>query len=428
MKCLSWRSFPSHDTITLMKSIYDAIIIGAGASGLVCAITAAKNSKKVLLIEKNSKVGRKILYTGNGRCNITNTSVVEDSRNPVHYHGKFPKFVIPALNQFSLADTTEFFSKLGLEFIVESDGRCFPSSNQAQSVVDVLREELERLNVEILLDTPVEEVSCANRFVVTAGGKDYQSKKLVIATGGKSYPKFGSSGDGYTFAKKLGHSLVETYPAYVPLTVDDPICKELQGLKLETEVRVFTEGKQVAINSGTLMFAHFGLSAPVVLELSRKISELLAQKKQVVLKVNLLPGVPREKLDNFLKERFARLHHKTLRNCFVGLLPQKLFPAMLNASKIDGDTNCAQVSKDIRSKIAELLSAYPFKVSGTQGFEEAHFTAGGVNVKEVNPNTMESKLHPGLFLCGEVLDIDGDCGGYNLQWAWSSGYVAGMNI
>lgn len=399
---------------------------------MVCVITAARAGKHVLLLEKNPKLGKKILYTGNGRCNITNAHVVEDQRGPVHYHGSHPKFVIPALNAFSLEKTKHFFDELGIEFVEEADGRFFPSSNQAQSVVDVLKFELERLDVEIKLETEVKSAKynkTRKLFEVDSSAGKYSAPKLVIACGGKSYPKFGSTGDGYTLAKSFEHTVTPTFPAYVALVVDSPLCKELQGTKVEVVAKVIVDGKQVAENSGTMMFAHFGLSAPAILELSRLISEQInVNHKKVSLKVNFLPNIKRDKLEEFIISRWSKCPHKSLGFSFVGLLPQKLFPAMLEANSIDTEIKCSQVDKKTRSKIVELLSGYEFEVGGVRGFDESHFTAGGVNVKEVNPNTMESTMQSNLYFTGEVLDIDGDCGGYNLQWAWSSGYVAGINI
>jgi len=415
-----------------MENTFDVIIIGAGASGMICAVTAARRGKKVLLLDKNPKPGRKILYTGNGRCNITNEHIAEEASNPVHYHGSFPKFVIPALNRFGLEDTRQFFSELGLETFKEDDGRYFPCSNQAKSVDDVLEFELKRLGVELQLESAVTGVSHlpeTSLFKVVVGDRSYTATKLVIATGGKTLPMSGSTGDGYIFARKLGHKVVDIFPAYVGLKVSSKLCKLLQGMKLEVAVQIFSNGHQVGENTGTLMFAHYGLSAPVVLELSRTIAEQIYRySKKITLKINFLPTIESDQLDSFLAKRFAKLSHKSLGVSFVGLLPHKLFPRILEANGISGEIKCSEVTKEMRKQIVDLLSAHEFNVDGVLGFEDAHFTAGGVNVKEVNPNTMESLLQPGLFFAGEVLDIDGDCGGYNLQWAWSSGYTAGHNV
>jgi hypothetical protein len=412
---------------------FDAIIVGAGASGLITAVTAARRGKNILLIEKNENLGKKILYTGNGRCNLTNENVTEDCRKPVHYHGQNPKFAMSPLNKFGLDDTLTFFNELGLEFIKESDGRYFPSSDQAQSVVDVLKFEVENLPIAVIDSTRVTMIeinrNTKNFEIFTFRGKTYFAPKLVLATGGQSYPVFGSSGDGFEFAKSLGHKIVPTFPAYVPINVNSPICQKCQGTKVETRIKVFADGKLVAENTGVMLFTHFGLSAPAILELSREISyQISILHKKAELEINFLPNVKLNELDEYFINKWSKSPNKTVGFSFTGTLPRKLLPAILETEGIDASVKCREVSRAQRQEIIKLLTQYKFEVESTRGFEEAHFTAGGVDTKEIDPQTLESKLVPGLYFCGEIMDIDGDCGGYNLQWAWSTGAVVGEKI
>jgi hypothetical protein len=415
---------------------YDVIVLGGGASGMVAAIFAKRSGKKVLLIEKNKELGRKILTTGNGRCNISNENVVDDYRTGEHYNGENPKFVISALNQFGLADTKEFFQDLGVEFVEEDEGRLFPASNQAQSVLDVLSYELEQLKVKVITENTVKTLfyqgkeDKKERFSLEiTDGRKFSCKNLSLAVGGKTYPNFGSTGDGYDYAKELRHSIIEPFPVYTGLEVDSQLYHWLQGTKLEVGIEAFSKGESIGSNVGTIMFSHYGLSAPVVLELSRKISYLMnIEKTQVELEINFLPGIPKEDLEEFLIKRWARFPQKSLARSFDGLLPKKIFPMIMRVEGIDKEITCSEVTVDLRKEIVKLLSEYRVKVTGVRGFEEAHFTGGGVDTKEINPKTLESKITPGLYFCGEILDIDGECGGYNLQWAWTSGAVVGRSV
>lgn len=428
---------------TILKR-YDLAVIGAGASGMAASISAARQGRKVILIEKKEKPGRKILLTGNGRCNLTNVNSVEDKRQPVHYHGRNPKFVISVLNKYGFDEVVSFFNELGIEFKEEDEGRYFPSSNQASSIIDVLVDEIESLNIKFEDNNRVKELKFIeeeNRFYIKlSSGKELLADKCVIATGGLSFPTTGSSGDGYEFAKNFGHTIIDTFPAYTAVATKSRLCQLLQGVKMEVGAKVFVsndkvkgaEGepifieKAIAEDQGTLMFAHFGLSAPVILRLSRVIAEQQQlYGKKAKIEINFLPQIPLDQMEKFLIDRWEKRPQKTLGFSFVGLLPNKVFPAILEVNGIDPKTKVAEVSKEMRKKIIQLLTRYEFIIDEVRGYDEAHFTAGGVDTKEVNPSTLESKIQHGLYFCGEVLDIDGDCGGYNLQWAFSSGLTAG---
>ena len=425
-----------------MLKQYDAIIIGAGASGMMAAITAKRRGRHILLIERNDQIGKKILVTGNGRCNISNKNVVQDYHKPVHYFGNNPKFVLSVLNQFGLEETLEFFHDLGVEFSEEDEGRLFPISNQAQSIVDVLLYEARELGIKIAKPNTVKNLDFDNDTQLFKlelnDGQEVETRKLVVATGGKSHHELGATDAGYEIATQFKHTITPTFPAYVALSVKSPLCHKLQGVKLEVKVKAFSnvadgQGQElIAENEGTLMFAHFGLSAPSVLEISGQIAyELEVRKRKVKLEINFLPSIG-EHTDNNLQEiildRWQKNPNKTLESSFIGVLPKKVFPAILEVNGIDGKIKVAEVTKELRQKIVKLLTQYEFDIDSIRGFDEAHFTAGGVDTKEVDPKTLGSKLQKGLYFCGEILDIDGECGGFNLQWAWSSGAVVGKNI
>lgn len=422
-----------------MKTAYDTIIIGAGASGMTASIFAAREGRSVLLLEKTAKLGKKILLTGNGRCNISNKFSEEDQKQVKHYFGNNPKFVMSALNKFGYSETKEFFSKLGIEYIEEDSGRMFPASNQAQSVVDVLEYEMRELGVKIVLEANISAIggsTSGSKFTVhLSDGREFQTPKLIVATGGKTLPGTGSTGDGYSFASQFGHTVIPQFPVYSGFNVtkeSEPLnvqlLHKLQGTKLEVGVKAFAEGKLVAENEGTLMFAHYGLSAPGVLEISREVARAMElENKKVEVSINFFPGKQPQDVDQMLVERWTNSPNKTLGFSLVGLLPKKVLPAILEAHGINSDQKVAEISKEKRAEIVKLLTELSFKITSVRGYKEAHFTAGGVDTKEVNPSTLESKLIPGLYFAGEVLDVDGECGGYNLQWAWSSGAVAGAS-
>jgi predicted Rossmann fold flavoprotein len=403
------------------------LVIGGGASGMIAAIIAARNGSKVTILERNEKLGAKIFLTGNGRCNITNRSVTWKS-----YHGKAPKFAASVLAQFSNEDAIKFFEELGLVLVEEDEGRLFPRSQQAQSVVDVLEQELERLGVKVLLNRKTKKIkvdSC-QLTVSTYHKKQYTADAVIIATGGKTYPKTGSTGAGYRFAESLGHNIIKPFPASAPFRIKSVVCNKLQGIKVNARLKVFKNKKQISDKTGELLFTHLGLSAPVVLESSRAVSKILNKnpKANITCSINFFPEYSQDELYKLLKERITTNSERNIGNQFIGMLPKKVAPTILKYSKIDPEQVSRQVSNKTLNKIVKLLTNYPLPVIGVLGWDMAQFTAGGVDVKEINSQTMESKLTPGLFFCGEVVDIDGDSGGYNLQWAWSSGYVAGKNV
>jgi len=400
------------------------IIIGGGASGMMAAIAAARNGHDVTIFEKNEKLGKKILLTGNGRCNLTNVNVSWQN-----YYGTHPKFAASVLAKFSNKNTIKFFEELGLVLIEEDNGRLFPRSNQAQSVVDVLEAEFEKLNVEILYNQKVKRLAISDkRFTVTTyQNKQHKCDKLIIATGGKTYPKTGSTGDGYRFAESLGHKIIPPFPVSTPLRIKSIVCNKLQGIKVNVHLKVIYNNKVIADNTGELLFTHLGISAPVVLESSREVSKILSKNTdaKITCSINFFPEYLPDQLRSLLLKRIKNHPERKISSQFIGILPKKVVPTILKYSEINPEIKSRDVSKKLLHKIITLITNYELQITSVLGWDIAQFTAGGIDTREINSKTMESKLVPGLYFCGEVVDIDGQSGGYNLQWAWSSGWGAG---
>lgn len=400
-------------------------IIGAGASGIISAIFACRFGADVLLFEQLDRVGKKILATGNGRCNITNRNI-DISR----FHGQSPKFAFSVLREFDSNKVIDFFEELGIHCKEEDGGKIFPNSDQASSILDVLRYELEYMNVEEKVLTKIEKVKNTDKgFTLISDNKDtFYVDKVIIATGGKSAPNLGSKGIGYKIAESLGHKIVSPFPALVQLKLDYKNLKALKGVKFIGNASVVNSGKVVKDYTGEILFTDYGISGPPILQLSRTALNLYNNEETSYIKVDMFSEMNREELKSYIKNRLSKAKNKTIDFSFVGLINKKLIPIVLKDS---GITDLKKLAKDITNKeidaICNVLKSWTFKISGSTGWEFSQVTAGGVNVKDVNPKTLESKIVPGLYFTGEVLDIDGDCGGFNLQWAWASGYVAAVN-
>ncbi|GAB6181463.1 NAD(P)/FAD-dependent oxidoreductase [Desulfotomaculum defluvii] len=403
----------------------EIIVIGGGAAGLFAAIVAGRSGAHVTILERNQRVGKKILATGNGRCNLTNMDM-----NPQHFHGSSPKFALAALHRFDNYRTIEFFEQLGISHKVEDRGKVFPFSNQASSVLDVLRHELEHLGVEIVVDAEVKEIKkVKNGFDITIkNGQRYFAPKIILATGGKAAPNLGSTGSGYQLAEKLGHRFIETYPALVQLKLAEPFLKQIKGIKFDGVAEIIVDKKVQAKAQGEILFTEYGISGPPIFDLSRTAAQGLHKNKRVLLRISLITHLSREDLAQYIKKRFSDNPTKNLSFSFVGFINKQLIPVLLKQAGI-GDINkkVAEVTSAERDKIIDILLDWQFEVIGTNTWTAAQVTAGGVDVRDINPQTMESKIVSGLYFAGEIMDIDGDCGGYNLQWAWSSGYVAGKS-
>lgn len=398
-------------------------VIGGGAAGIVAAIAASYKGADVTIIEKNNRIGKKILATGNGRCNLTNINL-----GPANYHGKNPGFSGAALTKFDVQNTIDFFERLGVAHKVEEGGKVFPVSDQASSVLDVLRCELEKAGVRVLCESAVSDIKKEDQgFIITfQNGEAYKADRVILAAGGKAAPNLGSNGSGYTLARKLGHSIVEPFPALVQLKLAAAFLKQIQGVKFDGDAEIIVNNKVMQKESGEILFTEYGASGPPVLSLSRLAGECLQERKTAWLKLALINTCGREQLDRYLIKRFSQGPEKDLLFSFVGYINKRLIPVILKEAGIeDIKKPVGLVTDGERGKILDLLQDWRFQITGTTSWPAAQITAGGVDVSEINGQTMESNIIPKLYFAGEVIDIDGDCGGYNLQWAWSSGFVAG---
>ena len=403
------------------------VIVGGGAAGLMAAISAAENGADVLVLEKMPAPGRKILITGKGRCNFTNRCEITDFPKFFPNNGAF---LYSALRAFDNQDLIDFLAAHGVPSKVERGGRLFPVSDKAADVVDALVKTARQAGVRIQTSRPVQSIRVADGRVrgVVAGLETVPADAVILATGGLSYPGTGSTGDGYRVAKELGHSVTPLAPALVPLEVAESWIGELQGLSLKNvSALVRINGRKVDSDFGELMFTHFGLSGPIILSLSQAASRALKQtpRPEIVVSVNLKPALTPETLDKRLQRDFMAFARKQFKNSLGELLPAKLIPVVIRLSGIAPEKPVHQISRDERRQLVELLQNLCFTIRGTRPVAEAVVTAGGVAVKELQPKTMESRLVGGLYFAGEILDVDGYTGGFNLQAAFSTGYVAG---
>lgn len=400
-------------------------IVGAGASGLIAAIFLKRFGADVMLFEQLDRVGKKILATGNGRCNLTNSNI-DISR----FHGESNKFAHSVLKNFSSKDTQAFFSELGILCKEEEEGKIFPNSDQASSILDVLRYELETLGVKEIVSTKIERIkSVKDEFILFDNlNKKYYVNKVIIATGGKSSPKLGSKGLGYKLAESLGHEIVTPFPSLVQLKLDYKNLKAIKGVKFLGKASIVSGNRTLKEYSGEILFTDYGISGPPILQLSRCALNSYNNEEKTYVDVDMFENISEGELFSMLKDRFRNARNKPIDFSFVGLINKKLIPTLL---KDAGISDLKKSSKDITEKeirdLCSIFKHWSFKVTGSKDWEFSQVTAGGVSTKEINPKSLESKIQRGLFFSGEVIDIDGDCGGFNLQWAWSSGYVAAVN-
>lgn len=405
---------------------HDLIIIGGGASGIIAAITAKNFGADVAIIEGNNRIGKKLLTTGNGRCNISNKNITIK-----RFHSENSNFFEPVLKSFSLSNTIDFFNSLGLPLVTLEEGKMYPMSLQSSSVIDILRSALEERNIPIYLESKVDNIK-ANRknFKIHIADKDteYECSKLILACGGKSAPKTGSDGSGYTLAKNLGHTIITPVPALVQLKLNYKKLKALSGIKFEGSAEIIIDGKPVQKEFGEILFTDYGISGPPILQLSRNASKALLYKKDTAIKIDIMSNISKEDLKEFLENHWGAFGYRSVHDSFIGLINKKMIPILLKESGIeDIHKSCWELTWKEKESILNLLKEWEFEVIGTNGFNNAQVTAGGVNTAEVNPETLQSKIIPNLYFCGEMLDVDGDCGGFNLQWAWASGYTAGKS-
>ncbi len=408
-----------------MKKI---LVIGGGAAGLMAAASAAEHGADVTLLEKMPAVGRKLLITGKGRCNVTNVADIKTIIDNMPGNGPF---LYSALASFSNNDLMAWLEKRGVSLKTERGGRVFPVSDQARDVVDAFARALADLGVSVVAGQAVREIRLADGRAcgaATADGREWRADAVILATGGASYPGTGSSGDGYRIAAALGHTVTPLRPSLVPLEVAEDWITDLQGLALKNVgVAAIAGGRQIATEFGELLFTHFGLSGPVILSLSNPVAAALRTRPgdEVLIAIDLKPALSAETLDKRLQRDFVKFARKQFKNSLGELLPSRLTAVIVDLSHIDPDKPVHQITKEERARLVALLKQLTFTVAGTRPLAEAIVTAGGISTKEINPSTMASRLVPGLYLAGEVIDIDGYTGGFNLQAAFSTGYVAG---
>ena len=393
-------------------------VIGGGASGIVAAIIGARNGAKVTIYERCERIGRKILATGNGRCNYTNIYATVDN-----YHGKEPEFINDTINNFWIGETNSFFAELGMLTKIENDGKAYPYSLQASAVLDVLRYELDRLGVNVVTEFEVEKIEkVKGKFNIRAyNGKTAKADKVILSTGGKASPSLGSNGSGYKLAQDFGHKLSKLYPSLVQIKTETNLIKALKGIKLDANVLLEVGDKKTSY-FGEVLFTDYGLSGPAIFNISR----LCADDCEAVITLDILPEIEYDELYEILKNR--RNRYRNLETFFVGMVNKKVgMTIMKYADVLPFSRSSDTINEKELRRLCDALKDLKLKVTGTMSWNNAQVTAGGILTADINSKTMESKLCEGLYMTGEILDIDGDCGGYNLQWAWSSGYVAGVN-
>lgn len=441
------------------------IVIGGGAAGMMAAAAAAQKGHQVLLLEKNEKLGKKIYITGKGRCNLTNACDTQELFDSVVSN---PRFLYSAIYGFDNGAVQEFFEKRGCPLKVERGNRVFPVSDHSSDIIRTLAKELERLGVTVRLHTSVKEILVqeadapkgdgqeideqkasgknrpsgrAVRGVRLLSGEELPADAVILCSGGLSYPATGSTGDGHRMAQKLGHTLVPCEPSLVPFTVEEDWCKSLQGLALKNvSAALFLGKKKVYEGFGEMLFTHFGVSGPLILSASsyyrtgvmkggkKKGKTDETEKVDAVLKLDLKPALSEEQLDRRLLRDFEEAKNRQFRNAVDGLFPARLTPVMIALSGIDPEKRVHDITRQERQEFAARIKNVELHVTGTRGFPEAIITRGGVSVREVNPSTMESRLVSGLYLAGELLDLDALTGGFNLQIAWSTGHLAGESV
>lgn len=404
------------------------LIIGGGPAGMMAAWSAAYHGAEVILLEKKDRPGRKLSITGKGRCNLTSALGLDQFIQGYAGNGRF---LYSALHAFSNKDLMEFFESRGLDLKVERGQRVFPVSDHADDVVKIMQQELQRQQVTVVSDIKVNSIEPDEQgLIITTVRRSYKAGCVVIATGGLSYPGTGSTGDGYTWARKLGHRIIDLRPGLVPLVAEENWISGLKGLSLKNvQATAYTDdGKRINSEFGEMLFTHFGLSGPIILSMSRDIGEYLSKSgRKVKVNIDLKPALNSEQLEARLQRDLDRYARRRFINSLDDLLPKKLIPIIVELSNINPQLESGHLRREERHRLMELLKGLPVTITATRPAAEAIVTAGGVDTREVDPRTMESRLVPRVFFAGEVLDVDGYTGGFNLQAAFSTGYLAGKN-
>lgn len=403
------------------------LIVGGGPSGMMAAVVAARNGCEVHLFERNNKCGKKLYITGKGRCNITNATDVEELLDNVTSNSKFLYSAFYTFDSLSLID---FFNDIGLKTKIERGNRVFPVSDKSSDVISALTREMNRVGVKVHLNTRVKNIKAENnsaKGIILENGELIQGDNIIIATGGLSYSSTGSTGDGYKFAARADHAVIDTHPSLVPLETKEEWVKKLQGLSLRNvNISMKSGDKVVYDNFGEMLFTHFGVTGPLILSASRFI--IPHKGKQLTLSIDLKPSLDHKKLDARILKDFTKYSRKQYKNSLDDLLPKKLIPVVIKFSGIHEEKKVDQISREERLKLVDTIKNLTCHIIGTRDYNEAIITCGGVDLKEISPTTMESKKMAGLYFIGEVLDLDALTGGFNLQIAFSTGYLAGLAV
>ena len=409
------------------------IVVGGGAAGMFAAIAAAKNGHQVTLYEKNEKLGKKIFITGKGRCNITNAADMEELFDAVVTNSKF---LYSSFYGYTNQNVIDFFEDAGVPVKIERGNRVFPISDHSSDVIRALEREMKKVGVKVCLNTEVKSVEAEKgKFnkVVLKDTTTQTADACIVATGGLSYRSTGSTGDGFRFAENVGHKVTQCFPSLVPMETKEPWICELQGLSLRNvEAKILDGKKELYKDFGEMLFTHFGVSGPLIISASsyvgKKFMDKNGQKKELTLEIDLKPALTEEQLDQRVLRDFEENHNRQFKNAITKLFPTKLIPVMLELGGIDPEKKVNSIEKEERKQSVHLIKHFRMTLTGLRDYPEAIITKGGVNVKEIDPGTMESKLVKGLYFAGEVLDLDALTGGFNLQIAWSTGYAAGNAI
>ena len=405
---------------------YDLVVIGGGPAGMLAALTAAQQKAKVLLLEKNEKLGKKLYITGKGRCNVTNNGTLEDFINSINTN---KKFLYSAFNKFDNHHLITLLNDLGVKTKVERGNRVFPASDKSSDIINALQRRLKDLRVEIKYQATVDKILTSTdqvSAVVLADGSTITCGNAVIATGGVSYQSTGSTGDGYRLASELGHTVVTPKPALIPLIIAEDWAKTLQGLALKNvTASLVVNNKKISQQFGEMLFTHFCISGPIILTLSSLLKN--AKVKQKKIQLDLKPALTAEQLDKRIQRDFQKYANKQLQNALGELLPKRLIPVIINVTGINPEKTVHQITRAERQQLIQSIKQLELTITGTRPINEAIVTSGGIKTNEINPSTMESKLVKGLYFAGEVIDVDAVTGGYNLQIAFSTGYLSGFS-
>jgi len=407
---------------------YNIAVIGGGPAGMIAAGRAGELGSRVILIEKNKKLGTKLLITGKGRCNLTNKT--EKLKDLINKFGERGKFLFSPFSKFGINETIEFFENNGLKTKVERGNRVFPMSNKSQDVLNTLIKYLRKNNVDIRTNSGVRKIiKKENKIekILLTSGEEIIADNFIICTGGKSYPGTGSTGEGHIWANKLGHTIIKTSPSLVPIIVKEKYIKRLEGLSLKNvEISIYKNNKKINSRFGEAIFTANGMSGPIILDMSKEIGEQLPNK--IKLQIDFKPALDFVKLDKRIQRDFQKNPNKLFRNGLNDLLPKKLIPVIVNLSKINLNKKVNSVTKKERKRLVHLLKEFSLELKGLEGFKKAIITTGGIKLDEVDQKTMKSKLIDNLYFAGEILNLDGPTGGYNLQLCWTTGYIAGESV